>query len=105
MNALRDALPLTTRPPSRFLRRTIERTKIGVAAAAGRLRELVAVFSGELTAVRERYPTLVSEIVATAVHHLIIAVIEGFIGWLVRRTTMRSTSAKVLSFPTLRPAT
>jgi hypothetical protein len=85
--------------PTRALRRTLERAKVGAAAVSRRLHAVVAE---ALSSVRERHPTMVAELVAMIVHHLILAVIERTIAWLLRDSASRPTRAEVFPFPPLR---
>ena len=91
--------------PTQSLKRTLQRVRNGAAAVARRLRSVFAVMREVLNSIRERHPTLLTEIAALVLQQLIVVVIERTIAWLVRKAAVRPTPAKVVPFPTLRPAT
>jgi hypothetical protein len=91
--------------PARSLKRTLQRVRNGAAVVARRLRSVVAVVREALNCIRERHLTLLTEIAALVLQQLIVVVIERTIAWLVRKATMGPTPARVVPFPTLRPAT
>jgi hypothetical protein len=91
--------------PTRSLTCTLQRVRDGVAAVGRRVRSVVAVVCEMLNSIRERHPTLATDLIVLVLQQLIVLLIERTIAWLVRRAAVRPTPARVVPFPTLRPAT
>lgn len=91
--------------PVRSLKRTLRRVRNGVSAVGRRLCSVVGVVREVLSSARERHPTLATDIASLVLQQLIVVLIERGIAWLVRRATVRPAPARVVPFPTLRPAT
>jgi len=91
--------------PTQSLKRTLQRVRNGAAVVARRLRSVFAVVREVLNPIRERHPTLITEFAALVLQQLIVVLIERTITWFVRKATVRPTPARVVPFPTLRPAT
>ena len=91
--------------PVRSLKRAVRRARNGVTAISRRVGKVVAVVREVLNSIRERHPTLLTEIAALVLQQLIVVVIERTIAWLVRKAAVRPAPARVVPFPTLRPAT
>ena len=91
--------------PTQSLKRTLRRVRNGAAVVARRLHSVFAVVCEALKCIRARHPSLATEFAALVLQQLILAVIERTIAWLVRKATVRTTPARVVPFPTLRPAT
>src|SRR5205823_14800845 len=75
--------------PTQSLKRTLQRVRNGAAVVARRLRSVFAAVREVLNSIRERHPTLLTEIAALMLQQLIVAVIERTIASLVRRPTVR----------------